>query len=135
MLNEERVILMTKLTAYAKREGKRNGAALSYFRGDYVGFQVLKSILYATVAYAIIVAAYMLYHFDHIMQNLYNTDLMETAKILIKYYFIFTGVYAVISCIVFSIRYSRMRKRMKKYYGGLRMLSRLNRESEDYDDQ
>lgn len=131
MLDEERVILMTRLAAFAKREGKRNDAATSYFRGDYVGFEVLKSILYATAAYFILVGSYGLYHLADILQDIYNTDLMETAKILITRYLIFVGAYAVVTYIVFSVRYSRMRRRMKKYYGGLRRLMKLTDSSSD----
>ena len=116
---------MTRLAAFAKREGKRNDAATSYFRGDYVGFEVLKSILYATVAYFILVGSYALYHLADILQDIYNTDLLETAKMLVTRYLFFVGVYAVITYIVFSVRYHRMRKRMKAYYGGLRRLTKL----------
>ena len=49
MLNEERVILMTKLASYEANDGKRNVAIGSYFRSDYIGWQVLKSIISATI--------------------------------------------------------------------------------------
>ena len=42
MLNEERVILMTKLASYEANDGRRNVAIGSYFRSDYIGWQVLK---------------------------------------------------------------------------------------------
>ena len=42
MLDEERVILMTKMAAYSARNGRKNDAMNAYFRGDYVGFNVLK---------------------------------------------------------------------------------------------
>ena len=41
MLNEERVILMTKLASYETNEGKKNVAIGNYFRSDYIGWQVL----------------------------------------------------------------------------------------------
>lgn len=43
MINEEKVILMTKLASYESNEGKKNIRIVNYFRGDYIGFQVLKS--------------------------------------------------------------------------------------------
>ena len=135
MLDEDRVILMTKLAAFAKREGKRNDAATSYFRGDYVGFQVLKSILFATLAFFILVGSYVLYHLADILQDIYNTDLIETARLLISRYLLFVGVYAVITYIVFSVRYSRMRGRMKTYYGGLRRLSKMTGSSSAEEEQ
>ena len=53
MLNEERVILMTKMASYEENEGKKNVNIGNYFRGDYIAIQVLKSIFCATIAYAI----------------------------------------------------------------------------------
>ena len=34
MLNEERIIMMTRMAAYESGEGKKDGAIGSYFRGD-----------------------------------------------------------------------------------------------------
>ena len=53
MLNEERVILMTKMEAYAQKEGKKNMKVGKYFRSDYISLQLLKSIVSATIAYVI----------------------------------------------------------------------------------
>lgn len=53
MLNEERIKLMTKMACYEADEGRKNVAIGSYFRGDYIGLQVIKSIISATIAYAI----------------------------------------------------------------------------------
>ena len=60
MLNEERIILMTQMASYEANEGKKNVAIGSYFRSDYIGWQVLKSIISATIAYCLLV---MLYYF------------------------------------------------------------------------
>ena len=37
MLNEERVVLMTKMASYEANEGKKSLAIGSYFRSDYKG--------------------------------------------------------------------------------------------------
>ena len=53
MLNEERIKLMTKMASYEANEGKRNVSIGSYFRGDYISIQVIKSIFAATIAFAV----------------------------------------------------------------------------------
>ena len=60
MLNEERVILMTKLAAYEQNEGRKMVTVGKYFRSDYIGIQVLKSVIGSTVAFIIIFALYIL---------------------------------------------------------------------------
>ncbi len=125
MLNEERVILMTRMAAYEQREGKENNAINSYFRSDYVGFQVLKSIISATVVYLILVAAYVMYHFSDVLQDVYNTDIAATARKYLVYYIVLVAVYSVISYIIYSIRYRQMRKNMRAYYSCLKRLGRM----------
>ena len=50
MLNEDRIILMTKLASYENGEGRKNVAIGNYFRSDYIGIQTAKSVLSAPVA-------------------------------------------------------------------------------------
>ena len=64
MLNEERIKLMTKMASYEANEGKRNVAIGSYFRGDYISLQVIKSIVSATIAFAICFALFVFYDFE-----------------------------------------------------------------------
>lgn len=125
MLNEERVKLMTRMASYEAGEGKKNMNIGKYFRGDYISQQVLKSIISATIAFVICFALYLLYDFEHFMQDIYKMDLIQFAKnVLIIYAAVVIG-YGVISYIVYSIRYSRARKSLKKYYNNLRKLSSL----------
>lgn len=125
MLNEERVILMTRMAAFEQHEGKKNNAINSYFRSDYVGFQVVKSIISATIVYLILVAAYVMYHFSDVLQDIYNTDIMGTARKYLIYYILLVVVYSLISGVFYSIRYRKMRGNMRAYYACLKKLGRM----------
>ena len=116
---------MTRMAAYEQHEGKKNNAINSYFRSDYVGFQVLKSIISATIVYLIVVAAYVMYHFSEVLQDIYNTDIMATARKYLVYYIVLVAVYSVISYIVYSIRYGKMRGNMRTYYSCLKKLGKM----------
>ena len=70
MINEEKVILMTKMASYEGHEGKKDISITHYFRGDYIGFQVLKSVIAATISFLAVFAVYVLYHFEDFMQHL-----------------------------------------------------------------
>lgn len=80
MLNEERVVLMTKMASYEAHEGKKCLAIGSYFRNDYIGWQVLKSIISATIAFVVVFAMYIFYDFEIFMTEIYKMDLLEFAK-------------------------------------------------------
>lgn len=125
MLNEERIKLMTKMACYEADEGKKNVAIGSYFRGDYIGLQVIKSIISGTIAFVIVFAMYILYDFEIFMADIYKIDLLEFAKKVIIDYLIFTAVYALISYGVYTYRYTKARKSLKMYYNNLKKLSYL----------
>lgn len=128
MLNEERVILMTKMASYEKNEGKKNLEISNYFRSDYIGIQVLKSLLSATIAFVIGFALYILYDFEGFMQNFYKMDLISFAKNALMYYVLVVVVYGFISYLVYSYRYTKAKKSLKRYYNNLKKLNTLYRE-------
>ena len=123
MLNEERVRLMTRMACYEAKEGRKNVAIGNYFRGDYIGLQVIKSVISATIAYILIFAMFILYDFEVFMADIYKMDLLDFAKSVIIYYLIFTVGYAVISYGVYTYRYTRARKSLKTYYNNLKKLA------------
>ena len=125
MLNEKRIILMTKMASYEANEGKKNVVVGSYFRSDYIGWQVLKSIISATIAFVVVFSMYIFYDFELYMTDIYKMDLFEFAKHVLTLYLWTIGVYAVISYIVYAVRYSRAVKSLKVYQMNLRRLSEL----------
>lgn len=125
MINEDRVILMTKMASYEKGPGKKNVAIGNYFRGDYIGFQVLKSIISVTVAFMIVAGIYAFYHFETIMQEVYNMDMIETGKDILRLYLIVVVIYGVLSYLIYSYRYHKARRSLKNYYTNLRKLSQM----------
>lgn len=128
MLNEERVILMTKLASYEEHEGEKNLEIGNYFRGDYIAIQVVKSLLGVTVAFAIGFALYILYDFEGFMQEFYKMDLISFAKSTLMYYGLVVVVYGFISYEVYSYRYTKAKKSLKRYYNNLKKLNTMYRE-------
>lgn len=125
MLNEERVKLMTRMASYEAGEGKKNMNIGKYFRGDYIGIQVLKSIICSTIAFGICFALYLFYDFEHFMQDIYQMDLIQFAKDVLFIYAAVVIGYALVTYIIYSVRYKKARKSLKKYYNNLRKLSGL----------
>lgn len=123
MINEEKVILMTRMASYEGHEGKKDISITHYFRGDYIGFQVLKSVIAATFSFFILFAVYIFYNFEELMQDIYNMDLLAFGKNVIIRYLCVVCIYGVISYVVFASRYSRARKSLKHYHDNLRKLS------------
>ena len=125
MLNEERIILMTKMASYEEKEGKKNVAIGSYFRSDYITIQVLKSVLSATIAFFIVFALYILYDFEVFMQDIYKMDLIGFAQDILIYYGVTVVCYGVLSYVIYSYRYAKAKKSLKCYYHNLKKLNSL----------
>ncbi|MCI9032709.1 MAG: hypothetical protein HFJ08_01390 [Lachnospiraceae bacterium] len=125
MLNEERIRLMTKMASYEANEGKKNVSIGSYFRGDYIGLQVIKSVISGTIGFFIIFAVYLGYDLETFMTEIYKMDLFLFGKNVVIAYLIFVGVYAIISYAVYTYRYTKAKKSLKLYYNNLKKLSYL----------
>lgn len=125
MLNEERIKLMTKMAVYEANEGKKNVAIGNYFRGDYIGLQVIKSIISATIAFLIVFGLFVFYDFEVFMSDIYKMDLLGFGKSVIIAYLIFVAVYALISYMIYTYRYTKARKSLKMYYNNLKKLAYL----------
>lgn len=123
MLNEKRIILMTKMASYEANEGRKNVAIGSYFRSDYIGWQVLKSIISATIAFVVVFGMYIFYDFEVFMAGIYKMDLLEFARHVLTMYLWTIGGYAVVSYAVYTIRYTRAVRSLKVYQMNLRRLS------------
>ncbi len=128
MLNEEKVILMTKLASYEKREGKENMVISKYFRSDFISLHLLKAVVVSTIAYFIGFGLYLLYNFEELLENIYETDFLLLAKNAISIYVVFVVVYCCLCYIVFTYRFVKARKGVRRYYHNLKKLSSMSRQ-------
>ncbi len=128
MLNEERIILMTKMASYEEKEGKKNISIGKYFRSDYMGIQVLKAIISATVAFAVGLALFVFYDFEIFMQDIYKMDIVGFARSVLIFYIATVVIYSIVVYCVCAYRYSKAKKSLKCYYNNLKKLNSLYKE-------
>ncbi len=128
MLNEERIILMTKMASYEAAEGKEYMAVTKYFRSDYVTIHVIKAVLGATVAFGVGLALFIFYDFEMFMQDVYKMDLIAFAKNVLMCYIAIVVIYGGIAYGVCSYRYAKAKKSLKNYVNHLKKLNSLYHE-------
>ena len=63
------------------------------------------------------------YDFEIFMMEIYKMDLLEFAKNVLSNYLKTVGIYALISYLVYSFRYSRAKKSLRLYYMNLHKLA------------
>lgn len=130
MFNGSRIKLMTKMAAFEKNEGKESMAIGTYFRGDYIGKEIIKSIVYGTIAFVIMFAMYIAYDFEFIMQDVYKMDILEFGRSVAGYYFKFIIGYAIVTYVVYALRYQKARRNLRAYYNNLKRLNSMYRKED-----
>lgn len=123
MINEEKVILMTRLASYESNEGKKDISIVNYFKGDYIGFQILKSVIAATISFLALFGVYVFYNFEELMQSIYKMDLLGFGKDVIILYLCTVGAYGVITYVLFTYKYNKAKKNLRNYYSNLKKLA------------
>lgn len=126
MLDESKIIIMTRLASYEKGNGKKYVNMGHYFKSDYISLQLIKSFICGTLAYFAIVVIIGFYNFELLMSDMYATDLLAFAKKQGKIYGISMFIYLVITFIVALKRYNKAGRSLRAYNSYLSKLLKMN---------
>lgn len=130
MVNQERVCEMTRLAIFDQNEGETCKPMIQYFRKDYIAKELLKSFVTGTIAFGLLAAMFGLYCVENLIEQINTIDIREMITGILICYAVYLAVYFVITYIVYHVRYSRGRQKVKKYYLHLKKVNRLYCEEE-----
>lgn len=125
MLNNDRIKIMTHLAFYEENEGKRLIPIGNYFRSDYIGLQLLKAVICATLAFSVVLGVYVYYDMESLLTEVYKMDIISVARSIVTAYVGAVAAYMVIGYLVASYRYTRAKNSLKQYYSELKKLSSM----------
>ena len=128
---KQRLLDMTEMAIYEKREGRTDEQVDAYFKSDYLSAELLKSFLAATIVFLMLIGVYCLYHFEELMLTIYSLDLKLLIRQILTRYFLFLAVFLVITLIVYVRRYNHTRRNLREYYRNLKELSAGYERNED----
>lgn len=97
LLNENKIKMMTKMAIYEKNEGKSMLKTAKYFKGDYIAFGVLKTVIATTFAGVILLAMYFLCNAEGMIRDINNLDYIGLAKKFALYYVLMLIVFCAIA--------------------------------------
>ena len=121
MLNNEKIILMTKLSLYEQKNQKKEIKTSKYFRDDYMSLKMLKSFLCITVAYLLCLVLWFMYKSDKVISSLTTTGrLTALIVMLVILYIVSVVLYMIFSYAFFSHKFRNIRKHLKEYNGDLK---------------
>lgn len=115
MINQEKVLRMTKMASYEAKTGRKDKAAAAYFRGDYIGMQMVISLVVVTAVFLAGLGAYVIFNFTEVMENIYSMDMAGTARHILLLYAAAAGAYLAVTYAVYAVRYAKAKKRLNLY--------------------
>ena len=124
MLNEERIILMTRMAAYEEGEGKRNVKIGNYFRSDYISRHMFRSFFSYTICYLLCAMIWVLYYMERLLNTLDIGELIEAGKYAVFFYVSGLFLYLIITWLVYRKRYEYSKRGMKVYVAKLKRLEK-----------
>ena len=116
VLNENKVKMMTKMAIYEKNEGRKMLRTAKYFKGDFIAFGILKTLITTTFAFMIVAIMYVLCNAEGLVENINSMDYLAFGRRVAIYY---------IAAVVYNVQYERSRKGLKKYFSRLNKLERF----------
>jgi hypothetical protein len=119
---------MTKLALYESKAGKEDISLGKYYKTDYVRYQIIKSIICATLGYALILVLIILYRSEYLIGNAVTLNYKLIGTNVLGIYIMIIAVYGLGTAVASSIKYDKSRKKLGKYY---KLLKRLNKLSND----
>lgn len=122
MLNNRKIRLMAKLASYEEKEGKADINLSKYYKTDYVRLQILKTIISTTFGYLLILLMIGIYRSEELIEKAVQLNYKEIGTKILGIYLIVLTVYVVGTLIGYSMKYTKSRKKLAKYF---RMLKRL----------
>ena len=79
MVNEEKVILMTRASVYEEKKGKEKLKISRYFRHDYISLQLLYGWFFVTVSFALCAVLWGACNMEYLLDNIHN-DALRTGR-------------------------------------------------------
>lgn len=125
MVNEERLHHMIKLAQFDEKDGKACKPMTQYARKDYVSLQILLSFVTGTICYGLLFGLRALYSLDSLFELLNQMEVREILLALVLSYLAFMVVYLGATYLVFHIKYTEGRRKVKKYYTSLKKVNQI----------
>lgn len=123
MINEEKVILMTKAALYEEKESRKKLKLTKYFRHDYISLQMIGGWFFMTISFLLCAGLWGACNMEYLLDNIHKMDLKSLGMTFLLLYAAAVAVYLCILYGVYSYRYHMAQKSVGKYAGTLQKIS------------
>lgn len=130
MLNEKKILVMTKLTRM--EQDKEKFHICKFYVSDYVRYSILKTFTKVTLGYGLILVLTALYHIEYLISSAIILDYRKIIIYAVGIYVMLLTVYMIGTILVSAYKYRRAKRYMAKYEKGLMLLQRFYQEEKEY---
>ena len=125
MLNRERVKQLYKVALYEQKEEKLHKQIGKYYRSDYIGKEILKSIFTGTVAYFFLIVLLVANQWDVFLREINRLDVKEIGVPLFLVYLVYMVLYLSVTYFIYKARYEKSRTHLDEFEEEIRTLHNM----------
>ena len=115
MINKDRVRTMTRLAIYEEGQGISDDKMNGYFKNDYIVGHMVGSFVSGTIACLLIALVYCCYHYDTLLIQLFENQLMGLIETAFTLYAAFMIFFLAVSFFVYLWRINALKGRLDRY--------------------
>ena len=128
MINEEKVKQLYRVALHEQEEEKSHRQIVRYYRNDYIGKEMLKSIFTGTMAYLFMSALWLAGDWENILERISAKEYISIGLPVFLGYVVYMLVYMIITYVVYKANYEESSKRIKHYEAELMHLNKMYEE-------
>lgn len=125
MVNVDRVKHQCQIAFYEQKEEKSTRNIGQYYRSDFIGKEVIKSIFTGTIAYAVMAALWIMANAEAVLRSVNDLSIVWTVCVMLLIYLGFLIGYLLLTYMIYVARYKKGKERMDIYKGHLKALNQM----------
>ena len=125
MVNLERVKHQCQIAFYEQKEEKQNRGIGQYYRSDFIGKEIIKSIFTGTIAYGVMAVLWVMANMEAVLDSVNDLSIVYTVLVMILIYVGFIIVYLFATYILYALRYIKGKKKLEHYKEHLKALNQM----------
>lgn len=125
MVNLERVKHQCQIAFYEQKEEKQNRGIGQYYRSDFIGKEIIKSIFTGTIAYGVMAVLWVMANMEAVLDSVNDLSIVYTVLVMILIYVGFIIVYLFATYILYALRYIKGKKKLEQYKEHLKALNQM----------
>lgn len=131
MINNDKIRLMTRMTIFEESpEGKEAMRIGSFFKNDYIRWEIIKTILSVTIGYILMLGMLVFYKIEYLIANALTLDYKNILMNVLGVYLVLIVVYVSCAIIGYSYKYRKEKRNISRYEKSLKKLVSIYKEEE-----